>query len=170
MIPLVPATLLCLFTLSSAELIELFWNISYTEANPDGLFTRRVIGINGTWPPPPIHISINDTLRVHAFNSLDQPSSIHHHGMYFNGTSYFDGALGVTQCGIPTGAEYVYDVDVQSWNQWGTYWVHAHSNGQYVDGLRAPFVIHRNEDFVSNPSGNSESDYKNSVSCFYYLF
>lgn len=30
---------------------ELWWNITYVEnANPDGLFERRVIGVNGTWP------------------------------------------------------------------------------------------------------------------------
>jgi iron transport multicopper oxidase len=29
----------------------LWWNITYVEnANPDGLFERRVIGVNGTWP------------------------------------------------------------------------------------------------------------------------
>lgn len=26
------------------------WNITYTQANPDGLFERQVIGVNGTWP------------------------------------------------------------------------------------------------------------------------
>jgi iron transport multicopper oxidase len=30
---------------------ELWWNITYVEnINPDGLFPRRVIGLNGTWP------------------------------------------------------------------------------------------------------------------------
>ena len=30
---------------------EVWWNITYVQnANPDGLFERRVIGINGTWP------------------------------------------------------------------------------------------------------------------------
>lgn len=50
-------------------------------------------------------------------------------------------------------------VPVNSSGQWGTYWVHAHSSvshvttvrrllintpkqGQYVDGLRAPLVLH----------------------------
>ena len=31
---------------------------------------------------------------------------------------------------------------VNSSGQWGTYWVHAHASGQYVDGLRAPLVLH----------------------------
>lgn len=42
-------------------------------------------------------VSANDTLIVHAFNSLDVPTSLHHHGMFFNSTSWFDGAVGVSQ-------------------------------------------------------------------------
>lgn len=83
---------------------ELWWNISYTTANPDGLFQRRVIGINGTWPPPPVEIASNDTLVIHAYNGIDQPSSLHHHGMFFNGTSWADGAVGVTQWCVPSTA------------------------------------------------------------------
>jgi iron transport multicopper oxidase len=34
-----------------AGIQELWWNLTYVEnANPDGLFERRVIGVNGTWP------------------------------------------------------------------------------------------------------------------------
>jgi hypothetical protein len=30
---------------------EIWWNLTYVEqANPDGLYPRRVIGVNGTWP------------------------------------------------------------------------------------------------------------------------
>lgn len=30
---------------------EIWWNITYVQdANPDGLFARQVIGVNGTWP------------------------------------------------------------------------------------------------------------------------
>lgn len=34
-----------------AGIKEVWWNITYVEhANPDGLFPRRLIGVNGTWP------------------------------------------------------------------------------------------------------------------------
>ncbi|ORY53401.1 Cupredoxin [Leucosporidium creatinivorum] len=59
--------------------------------------------------------------------------------MYFNKTSYYDGAPGVTQCGIPVGETLTYEIPVDS--QWGTYWWHSHVGSQYVDGLRAPFII-----------------------------
>ena len=43
-----------LFSISASALAgvqELWWNVTYVEnANPDGLYERRVIGINGTWP------------------------------------------------------------------------------------------------------------------------
>jgi FtsP/CotA-like multicopper oxidase with cupredoxin domain len=47
--------------------------------------------------PPPIQVDSNDTLIVHAYNGLDEPSSIHHHGMFFNSTSWMDGAMSITQ-------------------------------------------------------------------------
>lgn len=83
--------------LVSAATVEHWWNITYVNANPDGLFERRVIGVNGTWPPPPLEIGSNDTLIVHALNGIDQPTSLHHHGMAFNGSGWGDGAVGVTQ-------------------------------------------------------------------------
>ena len=102
--------------------------------NPDGLQPRRVIGaqtcflaaltrrrlvdtsrasadlagINGTWPPPILEATRNDTLVVHVTNALDKPTSLHQHGFYFNGSSYYDGAAGVTQCGIPAGQTFTY--------------------------------------------------------------
>lgn len=33
-----------------AARVEYWWNITYATANPDGLFERRVIGVNNTWP------------------------------------------------------------------------------------------------------------------------
>ncbi|KAG6816327.1 hypothetical protein H0H87_006926 [Tephrocybe sp. NHM501043] len=57
----------------------------------------------------------DDKLLVHVTNSLDAPSTIHHHGMFFNSTSWMDGA----------------------------------QQGQYVDGLRAPFVIHPSKEVHS---------------------
>ncbi|EGO03467.1 Fet3 ferroxidase [Serpula lacrymans var. lacrymans S7.3] len=136
-------TLLFLASPAFAGVQEVWWNITYVlNANPDGLYERRVIGVNGTWPPPPISINSTDSLLLHATNSLDVATTLHHHGMYMNSTSWMDGALAVGQCGIPPGQTFHYSIPVNTSDQWGTYWVHAHASGQYVDGLRAPFVIH----------------------------
>jgi iron transport multicopper oxidase len=33
---------------------EIWWNLTYVQdANPDGLYPRRVIGVNGSWPSVP---------------------------------------------------------------------------------------------------------------------
>ncbi|TFK49373.1 Fet3 protein [Heliocybe sulcata] len=126
-----------------AAVTELWWNLTYVEnAIPDGLAERRVVGVNGSWPPPSIDVTTNDTLVIHATNSLENVATLHHHGMFFNSTSWMDGALGVSQCGIPPGSTFTYTVPINSSGQHGTYWIHAHSKGQYVDGLRAPVVIH----------------------------
>ncbi|KAH9948017.1 Fet3 protein [Amylocystis lapponica] len=128
---------------SALALQESWWNISYVEgANPDGLFPRRVIGVNGTWPPPSMSIHGDDDLIVHAYNSLDVPATLHHHGMFFNSTSWFDGANKVGQCGIPPGQSLDYIIPLNATPQHGTYWVHSHYGTQYVDGLRSPFVLH----------------------------
>ncbi|KAG2146288.1 Fet3 protein [Suillus clintonianus] len=126
-----------------AGIQELWWNITYVlDANPDGLFERRVVGVNGSWPPPPIEVSATDSLLVHATNSIDKPVTLHHHGMFFNSTSWMDGAMGVSQCGIPPGQTFDYVVPINSSGQVGTYWAHGHANGIYVDGLRAPLLLH----------------------------
>lgn len=41
-------------------------------------------------------------------------------GIYFNKTGYYDGAPGITQCGIPPGQSLTYDIPIDE--QWGTYW------------------------------------------------
>lgn len=126
-----------------AGVVEHWWNITFVEnANPDGLFPRRVIGINGTWPPPPVDIKSTDSLVVHVTNSIDEVSTLHHHGMFFNSSGWNDGALGITECGIPPGGKADYVVPINSSGQFGTYWVHSHAPGQYIDGLRGPLVIH----------------------------
>ena len=50
--------------------------------------------------PPPMDINQDDLLVVHATNSLDQPATLHHHGMYFNATTWYDGAIGVSQWSV----------------------------------------------------------------------
>ncbi|ORX38813.1 Cupredoxin [Kockovaella imperatae] len=125
----------------SAVVQEHWWNISYATANPDGLYERRVIGVNGTWPIPAVHSIQGDEILIHAYNGLGEVgTSLHAHGMFFNHSNWYDGAVGVTQCSLPPGQTMDYSIDTSLQN--GTYWIHAHFSGQYVDGLRTPSVIH----------------------------
>ncbi|CAO1614394.1 unnamed protein product [Parajaminaea phylloscopi] len=138
-------------TAAQAALVEQWWNVEWVnDVNPTGMQPRRVIGVNGTWPPPLININASDTFKIHVTNKLDagRGTALHSHGMFFNGTNYYDGAASITQCLIPNDQTYTYEVlnSPKSPNgtqkQWGTFWTHAHWMGQYVDGLRTASIIH----------------------------
>ncbi|GAA5858054.1 hypothetical protein JCM8547_006680 [Rhodosporidiobolus lusitaniae] len=89
---------------AQAALVEKWYNLTYTEASPDGYNKPYVVGVNGTWPPPPLEVTQGDTVKIHYENSLNGGSSIHHHGIFFRNSSYYDGAPGVTQCATAKGA------------------------------------------------------------------
>ena len=51
--PCIATTLIPIYLATSvlAGVKEIWWNITYVEAaNPDGLFERRVVGVDNTWP------------------------------------------------------------------------------------------------------------------------
>ncbi|CDH49287.1 fet3 protein [Lichtheimia corymbifera JMRC:FSU:9682] len=133
------ALLLLAAGVAHAARVEYWWNITYTTANPDGLFERRVIGVNNTWPPPVLEVNENDTLVIHTHNGLDEPTALHAHGMFQNGTGWMDGPSMVTQCPIPAGMDFTYEFNI---TQHGSYWLHSHYMGQYMDGLRTPLILH----------------------------
>ncbi|KAI1309734.1 hypothetical protein EDD11_003986 [Mortierella claussenii] len=124
---------------AQAAVVTYNWDITYVNANPDGLKDRRVIGVNGQFPIPAINVTLNDTLVINVVNKLDQPTSLHSHGLFQTGNAQFDGPSMVTQCPIPPGANFTYTIPIE---QHGTYWIHGHFQGQYVDGLRGPLIIH----------------------------
>ncbi|KAJ2258202.1 ferroxidase fet3, partial [Coemansia sp. RSA 455] len=121
------------------------WDIGYLNVNRDGYTTRRAIGVNGQLPFPPVYATKGDVLVINVHNSLDVPTSIHAHGLFQKGTSYMDGAGLITQCGIPPGDNFTYEINA---DQAGTFWIHGHYNHQNVDGLRTPLVIYDTEPAV----------------------
>ncbi|KAJ2800930.1 ferroxidase fet3 [Coemansia guatemalensis] len=121
-----------------AARVVIDWDIGYIQVNRDGYNNRRAIGVNGALPIPPVYVDHGDTLIINVHNSLTVPTSIHAHGIFHNGTNYYDGAGMVTQCGIPPGESYSYTIEAR---QVGTYWIHGHTRHQNSDGLRAPFII-----------------------------
>ncbi|KZL71998.1 multicopper oxidase, partial [Colletotrichum tofieldiae] len=144
------AALALLVTAVLAKTIELDWNIGWVLANPDGAFDKPTIGVNGQWPLPLIEADKGDSLLLTVHNHLGNAStSLHFHGLFQNGTNHMDGAVGVTQCAIPPGKSFTYDF---KFDQVGTYWYHAHNDGQYPEGLRGPLVIH-------DPKGPYEGKY-----------
>ncbi|KAJ2403319.1 ferroxidase fet3 [Coemansia sp. RSA 2559] len=123
-----------------AATVHVHWNVGYVYMDRDGKGVRRCIGVNGTLPVPPVHITKGDTLVLQVNNMLDVPTSMHAHGLFQNGTTFLDGPNMVSQCGIPPAQSftYVYKEVAQS----GLYWLHSHTNHQNAAGLRTPLVVH----------------------------
>ncbi|GAA5795601.1 hypothetical protein HPULCUR_000962 [Helicostylum pulchrum] len=90
--------------------------------------------------PPPVTLNINDTLVIHIVNNLNEPTTVHAHGMnQDNGTNHMDGAGMVTQCAIASQHNFTYEFPVK---QAGTFWIHSHYKVQYMDGLRVPLIVY----------------------------
>lgn len=96
--------------------------------------------VNGVFPGPVIRMNEGDRLVVNVTNKLTEPTAMHWHGMFQNGTSWNDGTSAITQCPIPPGQSYVYNFTVAG--QRGTYWYHSHYAAQYSDGIVGPLIIH----------------------------
>ncbi|KAJ2170208.1 ferroxidase fet3 [Coemansia sp. RSA 560] len=123
-----------------AARVELDWNVGYVFGARDGYTYRRAIGVNGKLPFPSVHVMQGDALVINVHNSLDVPTSIHTHGLFNNGTNYYDGPDMVTQCGIPPGENFTYVFETK--DQFGTFWVHGHTRHQEADGFHTPLIIH----------------------------
>ncbi|KAJ3393353.1 hypothetical protein HDU84_002148 [Entophlyctis sp. JEL0112] len=123
----------------AAKTVQYNWAITNFTQSPDGV-QRYAFGINGApGYNTPINVDIGDQVILSVTNNLEDPTSIHIHGLSQNGTTFMDGPAGISQCGIAPGRTYVYSFTVAG--QSGTYWWHAHNKAHYMDGLRGPFII-----------------------------
>ncbi|KAF8306373.1 hypothetical protein DL93DRAFT_2088718 [Clavulina sp. PMI_390] len=114
------------------------WTVSERWAKP-GHFAKRMVVVNGISPGPTIEANFGDTIIVNVVNKLENATAIHWHGQYQNGTNFYDGTVGITQCGIPPNGEMTYNFTVQNV---GTYWWHGHFSTQRADGLIGAMVLH----------------------------
>ena len=113
--PILSLLLFICSIVAEAATVTYNFNITWVRANPDGLFERPTIGINGQWPPPIIYATIGDTVIVNVVNQLgNQTTTLHFHGLYMNGTTEMDGALQVSQCAIIPGYSFTYNFTVSS--------------------------------------------------------
>ena len=93
-------------------------------------------GVNGQVPAPILRWREGDTVTLTVTNRLNEPSSIHWHGV--RTPSPMDGVPGLSFSGIAPGETFVYRFPV---HQSGTYWYHSHSMFQEQTGLYGPIVI-----------------------------
>ncbi|WP_164155832.1 multicopper oxidase domain-containing protein [Sandarakinorhabdus rubra] len=99
--------------------------------------TDRVIAINGTVPGPVLRFREGEEAVVRVTNKLDATTSIHWHGLLVDGA--YDGAPGFNGFnGIAPGTTYTYRIRIR---QSGTYWYHAHSEGQEQAGQYGALLI-----------------------------
>lgn len=134
------AVVLAMAASALTKMVTYDFNVSWVMANPDGLYERKVIGINGSWPLPVIEVDTGDQVVVNMYNGLgDKSTSIHWHGMFQNGTNEMDGASMITQCPVAPGSSITYNFTA---TQNGTYWYHCHTDYCFPDGYRQAFIIH----------------------------
>jgi len=113
-----------------------------------GPATARLIGpkgpetavwaYNGRTPGPVIRALQDERLRVHFKNTLEQPTTIHWHGIRL--TNAMDGVPYLTQAPVQPGETFTYEFDAFDA---GTYWYHPHFNSseQVAMGLAGALII-----------------------------
>jgi hypothetical protein len=96
-------------------------------------------GYNGSTPGPTIEAVEGDTVRILVTNHLNEPTSIHWHGIILpNG---MDGVAGLNQKAIPPGETFKYEFTLK---QNGTFMYHPHADEmfQVALGMMGFFIIH----------------------------
>jgi len=98
----------------------------------------QVWNYNGTVPGAEIRVRQGDRLRVSAQNGLDDPTTVHWHGI--RTPNAMDGVPFLTQDPIAAGQEFLYEFDVLDA---GTFWYHPHhrSSEQVGRGLYGPLIV-----------------------------
>ncbi|TDL26288.1 multicopper oxidase 2A [Rickenella mellea] len=116
------------------------FNFDITEVNgaPDGV-KRTMLVVNKMFPGPTIEVNQADRLVVNVHNGLTNKTSIHWHGLFQNGTAFFDGVSGISECGIPPGETLTYNFTFGEFS--GTTWWHALST-EYTDGITGALIVH----------------------------
>ncbi|HBX38626.1 MAG TPA: copper oxidase, partial [Pseudohongiella sp.] len=96
-------------------------------------------GYNGSTPGPTIEAVEGDFVRIYVTNRLQEPTTIHWHGLIL--PFGMDGVAGLTQRAIDPGETWVYEFELK---QHGTHMYHPHSDEmvQMAMGMMGMFVIH----------------------------
>ncbi len=112
------------------------------------------LGDSGSYLGPTIRLRRGDKVRVRFRNELPETTIIHWHGLVV--PALMDGHPRLV---IPTGAQYLYEFEVQ--NRAGHYWYHPHPDDrtgpQVYRGLGGHLFVHDDEESALRlPSGEHE--------------
>lgn len=97
---------------------------------------RKALTVNGQTPAPELRFKEGEAVELRVTNTLERDTSLHWHGLILPYTQ--DGVPGISFPGIKPGETFTYRFTVK---QSGTYWYHAHSDFQEIEGLYGPLVI-----------------------------
>lgn len=110
--------------------------VERTRITVDGI-TTRAIAIGGSVPAPTLRWREGEEVVIHITNRLDEPTSIHWHGLLLEGV--MDGSPGFNGFEpIRPGQTYTYRFQLR---QAGTYWYHSHSASQEQEGMYGAIII-----------------------------
>ena len=105
----------------------------------DSVGNGTFIGVNGLMPGPTLVVTENQTVVVEVTNTLiNKELSIHWHGQFQNNTPWMDGVDHITQCPIPTYAQFRY---IFKASPSGTMWYHSHVGTQRTEGLFGALIV-----------------------------
>lgn len=99
---------------------------------------RKALAVNGQIPALALHFTEGDTAVIRVHNLLDEPTSIHWHGILVPNIQ--DGVPYLTTAPVLPHTTHTYTFPVI---QNGTYWYHSHAGLQEQEGLYGAFIIHK---------------------------
>ncbi|HXK33508.1 MAG TPA: multicopper oxidase domain-containing protein [Dehalococcoidia bacterium] len=113
----------------------------------------EVMGYNEQIPGPTFRFKPGDKLRVYYRNDLDEPSTVHWHGLIVPNS--MDGVGLLTQPAVMPGETFVYEFEIP--NTPGTFMYHAHMNDheQVAMGMSGAFIVEPRD----KPDRSYDADY-----------
>ncbi len=111
-------------------------------------------GFNGAQPGPLIVTTQGARVTVRLTNHLDQPTSIHWHGVRLD--NRFDGVPGITQPAVAPGSSFAYTVHFPDA---GIYWYHPHQREDIQQdlGLYGNVLVHPPGEALNGPVNREET-------------
>jgi FtsP/CotA-like multicopper oxidase with cupredoxin domain len=102
----------------------------------------KVWAYDGVVPGPEIRVRQGDMVRIVARNGLDQPTTVHWHGIRL--PNAMDGVPDLTQEAIPPGGQFSYEFEAIDA---GSFWYHPHVNSmeQQDRGLAGALIVEERE-------------------------
>lgn len=123
---------------SEAGFVDLVAQPGQAQLAPAEYPQTDIWGYDGQVPGPVIRVPQGGRVRRRLINRLDQPTSVHWHGIRI--TNAMDGVPGMTQEAVAPGDTFDYDFTVPDA---GTYWYHPHNRTweQMARGLSGALIV-----------------------------